>query len=83
MISMTNQSRQTQIAMVKDVTELQELSQNVNATYDAFMSIQDPDKIDIFTMPGIKLKQCLYDLQDKIDEMTGTLNKITPSPEVA
>jgi hypothetical protein len=81
MISLSSQKRTVQITLIRDITELQEHITNVTATYDAFLSIQpDGDKLDIFTMPGIKLRQALYDLQDKIGKITDMLKNLNPEP---
>lgn len=83
LMSMESSKIKVQIEMVKDITDLQELINNVKATYDAYLSIQDPtiDSIDLFTLPGIKLKQSIFNLQDKIGLIIDNLNETnTPEP---
>lgn len=84
MINMTNQLHQVQIAMYRDITELQKLIQNAKLTFDAFLSIQGKgDEVDLFTMPGTKLKQSFYNLQDKIEVIVIALNRVGPPLEKA
>jgi len=74
------------LELIERVVELHQIGQVIKASFDALLSTQaiEEARVDMSSYPALTYKQALYDIQDKIDEITDLVReKLQPEPEAA
>lgn len=78
---MSSLSQDQRLRLLPDVQELHTLGQMIKMAYDSLLSIQVKDEIvEINNIPGVTYKQNIFDMQDKIEEVSQKLEALLNPP---
>ena len=83
---MTSLPQDIRLNMLEGVNQLNQLAQLVKATFDAVVSTQEKGftKFNLKSLPALNYKKALFDMQDKIEEITHFVDKaVNPEPTKA